>query len=321
MIRSGDDFLIIIDTKPYILRMVTDILYFYSFFLLTNYSKKNKINFVKWSLFIPITFLLQTVSELGNIVPIISGYWLLKEKNVSDNALLSNLIFSALVIYIENILSSTLLLLFFPIHGIKGYGYILVQIIVEFFLMFLFYFLYLKLGVKKFLEENSSTSIVLLLSYLYTVSFLFAYIAHSYDIFDKFIYGIFIFFFIQTIFVLYLILQIMTKQKKKYEQHFIDQELKYLKKYTEQLEKNQEKLAKFRHDYKNLLLSLKGIASINDNFELLNQISHLEKYSVKNLDDIGFEYKFFTNIDNAYLKSLLISKFYQASKKNINCKF
>lgn len=94
-----------------------------------------------------------------------------------------------------------------------------------------------------------------------------------------------------------------------------------LKKYTEQLEQNQEQLFKFRHDYKNLLLSLKETANIENNSSLLDQLVDLEEYSKSCFSNNTFDYRNFGNIQNDYLKSLLISKFDQANKEKIRCKF
>ncbi|MDD0851221.1 GHKL domain-containing protein, partial [Enterococcus faecalis] len=77
--------------------------------------------------------------------------------------------------------------------------------------------------------------------------------------------------------------------------------------------------AKFKHDYKNLLLSLKEISSLNPDHELFEQIQQLGKYSELHLDKNNFRYKHFHNIKNAYLKSLLISKFLQANAQQLHC--
>ncbi len=76
--------------------------------------------------------------------------------------------------------------------------------------------------------------------------------------------------------VLFLFIRITIRQREQYEQQLKRKELVYLKKYTDSLEKDQEKFARFRHDYKNLLLSLKEIANQNHDSILEKEIKELE---------------------------------------------
>ncbi|EGO8326760.1 GHKL domain-containing protein, partial [Enterococcus faecalis] len=155
--------------------------------------------------------------------------------------------------------------------------------------------------------------------YLFAISLFVSYAAHYYQVFDKFILGVIGFLIVQTLFVLFIFIRISTKQKQQYEQQLKNQDLINLKRYTDQLEKEQERLAKFRHDYKNLLLSLKELSTINSDHELFEQIVHLEKYSDLYLNKTNFKYDHFHNIKNVYLKSLLIAKFHQANNQQLHC--
>jgi len=312
--------LVTIDTKAYILRMIVDILNYYLLFVLINYSWIKKKKFLLWTVFIPITFFVQIYTNFADFIPVVSGYLIFKTKK-RDYELLGILIMCALIMYIESIISSSLLIFIFTNNKIKDFRYISIQIIIDAILILLFSYFYKKFQVNEFIKKSISSSTTILLIYLYVVNFFISYAAHYYKAFDRFILGIFCFLVVQTVFVLFLIVKAMSNQKKIFNDKFNKQELKYLKKYTEHLEKNQEKLSKFRHDYKNLLLSLKEIATINENNELFTQINQLEKYSDQNLENIGFDYNYFRNIDNNYIKSLLISKFYQANENGIKCKF
>lgn len=104
--------------------------------------------------------------------------------------------------------------------------------------------------------------------------FFVSYTAHQYKVFDQFIIGVSVFLVVQIIFICILGVQTTKKQKEKFEKQFKEQELIHLKKYTDQLEQSQEKLNKFKHDYKNLLLSLKEISFLKKTQIFRNKFKH-----------------------------------------------
>ena len=292
--------MITIDTKAYIVRMIMDIINFYLLFFLISDCWKNKKKFLSVLFFIPLTFFVQIFTEVGDIVPILGSYLVLKNKGKVDQILLNTLIICMLIVYSVSLISSVTMLHMFSHEGIKGYGYISIQISIS---------------------ENSSKSTTILMIYLFLISFFISYASHYYEVFDRFILGVAILLIVQTIFVLFLFIRTTLRQKERYEQQLKIQELDHLKTYTEQLEKDQERLAKFRHDYKNLLLSIKELSSLNKNFELTEQIQQLEDYSNSHITSTDFDYRYLKNVKNDYIKSLLISKFYQANEAQIHCHF
>lgn len=313
--------MITIDTKAYIVRMIMDIINFYLLFFLISDCWKNKKKSLSVLFFIPLTFFVQIFTEVGDIVPILGSYLVLKTKGKVDQILLNTLIICMLIVYSVSLISSVAMLHMFSHEGIKGYGYISIQIGINFFLILFFAGIYRKLGIKNFVSENSSKSTTILMIYLFLISFFISYASHYYEVFDRFILGAAILLIVQTIFVLFLFIRTTLRQKERYEQQLKIQELDHLKTYTEQLEKDQERLAKFRHDYKNLLLSIKELSSLNKNFELTEQIQQLEDYSNSHIASTDFDYKYLKNVKNDYIKSLLISKFYQANEAQIHCHF
>lgn len=312
--------MIIIDTKAYLLRMFVDIVCLYFLIFLFN-RKSVRQNGLKITMFMGITFFLEIFSPFFDFIPVLSSYLILKQKKKRDVVLLNNLVLSILIKYGMSILSSTIMTLGFSHNGIKGYAYVGIQITIEILFLVCFTFFAKKVNLSTLVKRYSTKTTLLFMIYLWVISLFSSYIAHQYQIFDNFIMGVATFLVIQTIFALLLFLRINIKQKEEYEQKIEVQELKNLKKYTYQLEKNQERLSKFKHDYKNLLLSFKELVLNGDTKQLLDQIQQLENYSDSYLSTKTFDYRYFKNVKNDFLKSLLISKFYEASEHKIHCRF
>ncbi len=218
-----------------------------------------------------------------------------------------------------SLISSEIMVVAFSNTGIKRYAYVLVQLALKIFLLLFFILFYQKLKIQTLLEKYNLKVTTALMIYLFSISLFISYAAHYYQIFDQFILGVIGFLIVQTIFVFFLFIRTTTKQKEHYEQQLKNQDLINLKRYTDQLEKEQDRLAKFKHDYKNLLLSLKEVSAVNPDHELFEQIQQLGKYSDLYLDKTNFKYKHFHNIKNVYLKSLLLAKFHQANEGQLHC--
>ena len=97
------------------------------------------------------------------------------------------------------------------------------------------------------------------------------------------------------------------------------QEKKNLLLLIQNLEENQSKLKRFKHDYQNLLNSLKLSALNGDNQTLLNK---LEAYSRDNLgEDALWQFQDTKNINNEVLRSIFINKLNSIYQKDINYHF
>ncbi|MBL1231045.1 GHKL domain-containing protein [Enterococcus sp. BWB1-3] len=280
----------------------------------------NKKKYLLMCLLLPLTFFVELFTDISEVLPIIGGYFILKEKNKSNIVLLNKLLLCMLTYDSISLVSSLTMTSIFSFEGIKGYGYVLFQIMLDCLLLLIFIFLYRKLDISKIVEQYSSKITAIFMIYLLTIGLFVSYVAHQYQVFDHFVFGVLVFLIIQMFVVLFLFIRITIRQREQYEQQLKRKELVYLKKYTDSLEKDQEKFAKFRHDYKNLLLSLKEIANQNHDSLLEKEIKELEIYSNYYLTN-KFEYRYLKNIKNDYLKSLFIAKLYQANNNKICCKF
>lgn len=311
--------LVLIDTKAYILRELIDDLLLYILFFSMNRQGTVRRRVLFIAVFFPITFLVALYSDISNVIPILSGYFILKEKKENDYLLLNDLLFCTFIIFGCNVLSSNIMLQILPSNRIVGFFGIFLQLFIEALVISIIIFFYRKNNLHNVKEKYASKTVSYLLIYLLLVILLISYAAHYYDAYDHFVLGIMIFLIIQTVFVVFIFLRMLTKQRTKYKNQIEKQELNNLKKYTESLEQQQQQISKFRHDYKNLLLSFKENINTNNKTALTKQIEELEQYSNRYLDKGEFDYKALYNIHNEFVKSLIIAKIHQAKELNIEC--
>lgn len=253
-------------------------------------------------------------------IPIIFGYYILKKSKIEKTLAINKVLVCSLLTSATFIISSTLIDNWPSSYHKVGFSFVFQNLGIDYLLAFIFIYLYKRFDIERIIEKYSSTLTVFLEIYIVIVIEFISYTAHKREIFDQFVLGILIFLVLQTLFVSVLVIWLTIKQKEKYEQKVKDKELIYLKKYTDSLEKDQEQSARFRHDYKNLLLSLKERATLHQDLALKEQIESLEHYSQPYLTD-KFAYRYLKNVKNEYVKSLLLSKMYEASQQYIHCTF
>lgn len=311
-----------IDTKAYVLRMFLELFFFYLAFF--NFYKKVSLKkqAVIITLFVPLTFFAQIfLSSLADIIPILGCYFFLKQPKKSDFVLLSTSLLSMITTYLVSIFVSAVVLPFTSFDEIKGFLYIITEVSLKMVALLVIIFLYRQFRINQTVEKYGSFFSTLLLSYFFLALLLFLYASHYYQAFDKFIIGITVFVTIQVIFLALIFIKEITNQKEQYEQQLSRQQLTDLKKYTDQLERNQQNLRKFKHDYKNIILSLRERAIESRNEELERCIDDLDEYSENNLYSSNWNYNDVQKIKNTYLKSLFVSKLFVIQEQNINCHF
>lgn len=114
---------------------------------------------------------------------------------------------------------------------------------------------------------------------------------------------------IQFIFSIGLYYLMVKNQKvllKKSQQDKLIKEQKQLQDYAEYLEKSEDELRAFRHDYRNMFNSLKISAQEGDTKELIQK---LDEYTKTNLNAKAFEkYRDVNHIKVKSLKSIIIAK-------------
>ncbi|MFD3388686.1 GHKL domain-containing protein [Ligilactobacillus salivarius] len=178
------------------------------------------------------------------------------------------------------------------------------------------YILFTKTTVVENLDNEYGKVYFFLILYLYFGSIAVYYLANYVIKIDILAYTIAIIIIIgQLIFSLY----IYNSSKKIRQDKLSLQQIKDLKIYTQQLESSQRSLRKFKHDYQNMLLSLKLSAKKSHDKELIDKLA---EYSSKTLEDkVLWQFNDVDNIKDELLKSLFISKLNRIFQDNIQYSF
>ncbi|KRO00016.1 signal transduction protein [Companilactobacillus kimchiensis] len=182
---------------------------------------------------------------------------------------------------------------------------------------FVYFFNYFKL--TNYFQTRKSAITGIILGYIYiTFDMMYLFLQHFNLRYAILIAGILLFILIQAFFIIIIFFISRRRQKKVYQDKFTEEQVENLKSYTDRLEKDQLKLRHFKHDYKNLLFSLRTVADEQD-YDAMNQaLDNLENYSDDYLNNLSMDlYKDLNNVKNPYLKSLFISKLNTINKNNI----
>ena len=311
-------------TGPHLMRICFTWAIFYYTFSLIYHSKfsiqrKTLSYWALWLISITLNIFLSGYANLLIAIIIYFVFW--SDKKI-DYYLINIILLSFLVKFLAIIIPSPVLMHFFPNPDVVSYGFNLTINLIEFIfsITFVYFYNYFKLSDFFQSRENPMTSIVL--GYVYIIFFMFLKLTQHFKAYAGLITGMFIFILIQCIFIILIFSFTRRRQRKVYRDRFSEEQVKNLKLYTDQLEHDQLKLRHFKHDYKNLLFSLKSVAE-QQNYELMNQaLDNLENYSDDYLNNLSMDlYQDLNNVKNPYLKSLLISKLNTINQKNIVCFF
>lgn len=127
---------------------------------------------------------------------------------------------------------------------------------------------------------------------------------------------------VQAIFAIGMYYELLRIQKtilKRHQQEELQKDLEQQKNYTETLEKDEDNLRRFRHDYKNILTAIKYSIQ-NGDYE--KAVAELDKYTEENLDnDALLKYKDVNHVKIDYVKSLLVAKISKMANEDINYDF
>ncbi len=63
----------------------------------------------------------------------------------------------------------------------------------DFLFLLMFIWLYRKLGINRIVEQSSSKLTAIFMIYLLTIGLFVSYVAHQYQVFDHFVFGLYIF--------------------------------------------------------------------------------------------------------------------------------
>ncbi|APX71647.1 GHKL domain-containing protein [Companilactobacillus allii] len=317
--------MIYVNTGAFVLGLTLSWLITFGIFFLI-YNDKLQLNPIK-SVLIAILFVITAITDYlvddwSYLIFVIGLYLIFNWQRKRNYFLLSSAITTAITIYIVDILMSAILIPFVSSTNIQGFAFTAISSGLELVLSAIVVLLYRKLHISRFINTNNSPIPVLLLSYFFIVLSIFMNFIHRFAIYRKFLIGILFFVVLQLIVLLLIFLLETKRQKTIYQQQLSQEQLKNLKTYTDQLEIDQLNLRKFKHDYENMLLSLRTIADSKQNDEWNASLDKFENYSNNYFNNVSMKlYKDLNNIQNPYLKSLFISKLNKINQENIECTF
>ncbi len=275
-----------------VLSAVVNILFFY---YLTGYPSKLQL-----IVFLLILSIFADVNVWGSILANIAEVSLFLVAYRKKN--LATVFSTALICLFCDLLSDTILNLF-PKNIIAMFPYMDLVISVAIYLMA---FALFKSNVQKIrtylrkLSWQEPFMITLIYEYISLVTLNTVVIEHKWFYSPAITLGLVII--LQALFAI-----VMFHSNQKIQESLLNkQKQKELEEYANYLEQSEDNLRAFRHDYRNLLNSLKVSAAEGNVQELLDK---LERYSAENLDSQALlKYKDTNHIQVKTLKSLIITK-------------
>lgn len=317
--------MITIDARLLIMEIAVSRLFF--FFIFIFIYDKELLSKRQRRLLIPILYFILIISDttfnnFGILLYIPIMYFLLNRSKNPNFYLINSIILSFLVSLLMSVLSSGLVAYIYRIFKIDDIIVVVIFLLFELIMVFLFSFLFKKINIKQNLLKIKSWTPSIGLSYLLIVLTIFIYFVQKLKAYTTLITGILVFLIIQSIAILLIIIYENNRQKEKFERKLMEEQLRNLKSYTQQLDSDQKEMHKFRHDYKNILRSLNDISDSDNNIELKNMLKKLGIYSNTYFDNISMDdFKDLEYVGNPYIKSILISKFKSIKSANIACYF
>ena len=305
--------------------ILSDIIYLFlssiCFFKIS--SKKSKTFTLCYAALASIAFISNTYFyDIADYVMILGMLFLslmIDPQNLSTNIM--NILISFSIIDLSTLIGSSVLTNIPVSYDNKPLFLMMIIWIIETFSSLIIYNISGKI-IKKYsaiLYKRASLTVAL---YAYiSVTFLDV-ISHKINIFGRIIPLIITFLIIQCIFVIISFNFELSRHDKLNEQKIKQTEIEGLLKYTEKLEKEERKLRKFKHDYQNMLLSLKELADFEDRNEFKQGVMNLEEYfNVRFASNEIWEFNDFDNLKNPYVKSIFISKVQDMRNMKITAEF
>lgn len=311
-------------TGPHLLRLFFAWTIFYYVFNLIYHSQLSaKRRIFTYSLLVVLSvFLNLFLHGIANLIIAIIIYFSLWEKRRLNYYLINTILVNFLVKFFAIMLPSPFLMLIYPNPDVISYGFTLTVNLVEFVISITFVYFYNYFKLNDFFQSRNTPMTSIILGYIYVILDMALILIQHFKAYTSLITGILFFILVQCLFLVFIFAYVRRRQNKVYRDRFAQEQVQNLKLYTDQLEKDQLKLRHFKHDYKNLLFSLKAVAD-EQNYDAMNQaLDNLENYSDDYLNNLSMDlYKDLNNVKNPYLKSLFISKLNTINQHNITCSF
>jgi hypothetical protein len=257
--------------------------WFLFFFLFSNlYQNRlsNKKKLILYPSFIIGFTIIESLLPFTKLPLDIFTYLYLRKSKDIDYYLLNVFIITAAVKIIAIFISTVIFAVLVTVDNLDANSFpqltiIYLSIIVISIIFILIYNLF---NINKRLDKKTPLTTIIL-GYVYLIFFTVLILVQSFTNYPYFILGTLLFIVIQSIFVILVFLYRRVRNRKVYQDRFAEEQVKNLKIYTDQLESDQLKLRHFKHDYKNLLFSLKTVVDEQDHKAMNQALDKLENYS------------------------------------------
>lgn len=317
--------MLLTSTGPHVLRILLTWLIFY--YVLNLIYQPDHLSLQKRSLTLIGLYLISVILDFllhgySYIFILILIYFSFSSNQRINYYLINTSLLGFLVKFLSVIIPTRVLVYLFPIQDVKDYSFILTIVFFQFLFSFAFIYIYKFFQLDRQFKYQNTPMTSVLLGYLYIVLYSTMLFARQFRYYLNLVTGILVFVLLQCILIVFIFIRERRRQKRIYQDHFAQEQVQNLKIYTDQLERDQLKLRHFKHDYKNLLFSLKSVAEQEDYSAMNQALDKLENYSDEYLNNLSMDlYKDLNNVKNPYLKSLFISKLNTLSKYNITGHF
>lgn len=311
-------------TGTHLLRIVlTWAIFYYTFNLMfhSELSNQRKIGtyFLLFIISIVLTVLLPDPSIFLIALIIYFGIW---PKRPINYYLINVIILNLLIKFLAVVIPSPFLINMFPNPNLDQYNVNLTICLTEFIVSIAAVYFYNFFKLNDFFQSRQTAMTSIILGYVYIIFYMVLILIQHFSAYTSLIAGILLFTLIQSFFIIFIFSQARRRQKRVYQDKFAEEQVKNLKLYTDQLEHDQLKLRHFKHDYKNLLFSLKTVASNQDYDAMNHALDDLENYSDDYLNNLSMDlYQDLNNVKNPYLKSLFIDKINTINQNGITSYF
>lgn len=310
-----------VDMRAYLFQMFLDIVFFYAFYkVIENYKTTIKIRIVEIAL-MPLIFWLDITSEFSAYLLYMIFLYVLSYRFKFVPRAINLLLFADICLVTSSFITNAIRYPFIDQSVKQGWGPTLLTQTIKAFIMILIIVLLRKKINKLFDQKNFNLVMISLQLSLLAIFYLFLQFAHAIGIYDKFAIGTLVFAVTEVLILSGLFLLIYFRTQRQYQDRIEQQQLDNLKKYTEQLEQSQLELRKFRHDYKNMLLSLTELSHEGDLTAVNHYLDELQDYSNCELSKLTDYYQDIGNVQEDHLKGVLLSKLFAVKHQKINCHF
>lgn len=173
--------------------------------------------------------------------------------------------------------------------------------------------------IDSFLLHDTSYTILLCVSHVLQNTFFFIQILQ--DKYKELVYYSFLFVLISLFYVCLLSIAQYRNMENMLNKEKFKQEITTLQKYSSLMNEKQNQLRKFRHDYKNLILTLSALIHENKIEEMKTYLQELNVYSQEQLELVHIPFNDLNTIQNSIIRGFIFSKLLEFEMNHLEFEF